>query len=230
LIELGVCEVNMKKGEEGCRREDEEERLRLASSSTASDNAAHNDDADDDDDDDDDSSSSDHWFLYLERAAHATLHLAFEIKRISTQSTAALDSGASTFMLKLAPRIRALEAAVISRSSETLERLLRHGGKNGNAAAASINSAGAGAGSGISSSSSSASLKLVTRKDRSRQIMHCFRSFVILSRSSEAEAIFARVAIFPIIKEHGLSSAGNLDSGGSRGHCANLSPLLNGIA
>lgn len=56
---------------------------------------------------------------------------------------------------------------------------------------------------------------------------HLLRSFVFMNRGSDAETIFARVAIMPIVRKY--VSIGKLDEGGSRGECAGLLLMLQQI-
>jgi hypothetical protein len=59
-------------------------------------------------------------------------------------------------------------------------------------------------------------------------IGHCLRGLALLGKGADAESAFARVAIMPIIRSK--LSMGKLDEGGSRGECAGLFFLLDGIA
>ena len=59
-------------------------------------------------------------------------------------------------------------------------------------------------------------------------IGHCLRGLALLGKGKEAESVFARVAIMPLIRSK--VSMGRLDEGGSRGECAGLFSLLDDMA
>jgi hypothetical protein len=58
-------------------------------------------------------------------------------------------------------------------------------------------------------------------------ICHCLRGLALMGKGPEAEDVFARVAIMPLIRSK--LSMGRLDQGGSRGECAGLPSLLTEI-
>ena len=55
-------------------------------------------------------------------------------------------------------------------------------------------------------------------------IGHLARSMALMGLSSQAQDVFAQVAIMPCVKRH--LSIGQLDQGGSRGECTGLSQVL----
>lgn len=152
----------------------------------------------------------------LERAAHTALFLVHDLKASSAQIsalTSKLTNGESTlptmkapldndteraqFILKLAPRIRKLESDVILSLTYRFEAVL----------------------------------KLVKDEDRVASpqdelimIGHCLRGLALLGKGKEAEHVFARVAIMPLIRNK--VSMGRLDQGGNRGECEGLQGLL----
>ena len=152
----------------------------------------------------------------LERAAHTALILVQSLKGSSAQISALTSKGTSSevtlpsmktpldndteraqFVLKLAPRIRRLESDVILSLTCRFEAIL----------------------------------KLVKEDDRSASphdelvmMGHCLRGLALLGKGKEAEHIFARVAIMPLIRTK--VSMGRLDQGGNRGECAGLYGLL----
>jgi hypothetical protein len=141
----------------------------------------------------------------------------------SMRTPLAQDSERAQFVLKLAPRIRRLEADTIVCLGQRMERILKdlqrcrqeqqqqQGGDNAN------NSNGT---SGTSAAASQEDLLLM--------LGHCMRGLALLGRGKEVESIFARVAIMPLIRS--TLSMGRLDEGGSRGECAGLFSLLDDMA
>ena len=127
--------------------------------------------------------------------------------------------------MKLAPRIRRLESETAKCLVSTLEdllvrvrRLMEHttnddshfidGDNNGDY--------------------NSKQEKKSQHDDLLLMIGHCLRGLALLGKGADAESAFARVAIMPIIRSK--LSMGKLDEGGSRGECAGLFFLLDGIA
>jgi hypothetical protein len=133
----------------------------------------------------------------------------------SMRTPLAQDSERAQFVLKLAPRIRRLEADTIVCLGQRMERILKdlqrcrqEGGDNGN---------------GTSGTTATAS-----QEDLLLMLGHCMRGLALLGRGKEVESIFARVAIMPLIRS--TLSMGRLDEGGSRGECAGLFSLLDDMA
>jgi conserved oligomeric Golgi complex subunit 2 len=156
----------------------------------------------------------------LERAAHTALCLVQYLKVSNAQISALTsklansetalpsmkspldhDTERAQFILKLAPRIRRLESDVVLSLTYRLEAIL----------------------------------KLVKDEERSASTQdelvmtgHCLRGLAILGKGKEAEHVFARVAIMPLIRTK--VSMGRLDQGGNRGECAGLYGLLDDMA
>lgn len=163
----------------------------------------------------------------LERAAHTALMLTQSLQASSNQITETLHSGPKNegntilsmdtplpqdteraqFIMKLAPRIRALEKKVNESINFHLERAL----KNRMDAVDSVD----------------AKAKVSPSTNELLILGHIFRSFALMGRGMDAEAIFARVAIMPIVRKQ--VSIGKLDEGGSRGECVGLNALLQEI-
>lgn len=183
------------------------------------------------------------YMVSLERVAHTTLHLVNELQKSSEQVTSTLasnglsmkstmknDLSASTrllpsmdtplpqdtekaqFMMKLAPRIRSLEKGVIQAITKELERILsQRVRKNEESSTATTSTIKGG--------------NNVNASEQELLVLGClFRSFALLGRGSDAELIFARVSIMPIVRKK--ITLGKLDEGGSRGECAGLFSLL----
>ena len=194
-----------------------------------------------------------HQMASLERTAHATLILTQQLQASSNQVTLTLnhnhnhnhnhnsssnanstenanannatktlsmdtplpqDTERAQFIMKLAPRIRVLEKNVNHAIAQHLERVLKkrmahhgHGYNNGQ-----------GQGHGHGQTQAQTDLLILG---------HLFRSFALLNRGTDAQAIFANVAIMPIVRPK--VSIGKLDEGGSRGECAGLKGLLEEI-
>jgi hypothetical protein len=173
------------------------------------------------------------YMVSLERVAHTTLHLVHELQKGSEQVTSSLasnqiktnydsnqprlpsmntplpqDTEKAQFMMKLAPRIRKLERGAVQAISNHFERVLQARVKRKK-----------------DSATSSSNDECHTSPDEELLILgYLFRSFALLGKGSEAESIFARVAIMPIVRSK--ISLGKLDEGGSRGECAGLFCLL----
>ncbi len=193
------------------------------------------------------------YMVSLERVAHTTLHLVNELQKSSEQVTSSLASnGASSikspkmnelstssrllpsmdtplpqdtekaqFMMKLAPRIRSLEKGVIQVITKELERILSERVRK-NEEAANSSAVENGSEKGMKSAQSTEDKNDI---EQELLILGClFRSFALLGRGSDAELIFARVAIMPIVRKK--VTLGKLDEGGSRGECAGLFCLL----
>lgn len=186
----------------------------------------------------DDNKKDLHFMVSLERIAYTTLYLVHELQKSSEQVTSTLASNNNTnnhknnrssslpsmdmplpqdtekaqFIMKLAPRIRKLERLAIQTISKELERVLNERVKR-NKDSATVSASGA---------SSDA-----TTNDNEQELLilgYLFRSFALLGKGTEAESIFARVAIMPIVRSK--ITLGKLDEGGSRGECAGLFCLL----
>mmetsp|Transcript_24321 Transcript_24321/g.36236 ORF Transcript_24321/g.36236 Transcript_24321/m.36236 type:complete len:892 (-) Transcript_24321:125-2800(-) len=182
------------------------------------------------------------YMVSLERVAHTTLHLVHQLQKSSEQVTSTLNSNSNhtsiarsvaaasnddkprlpsmntplpqdtekaQFMMKLAPRIRKLERGVIQIISKELERILQDRVKKNKEPSSFVG----------------------TRRSIEEELLilgYLFRSFALLGKGSEAELIFARVAIMPIVRSK--VTLGKLDEGGSRGECAGLFCLLEDLA
>lgn len=131
----------------------------------------------------------------------------------------------SRFLMKLAPRIRRLESETAKCLVSTLEdllvrvrRLMEHNTTND----------GHFDGDDNNGDYNSKQQKKSQHDDLLLMIGHCLRGLALLGKGADAESAFARVAIMPIIRSK--LSMGKLDEGGSRGECAGLFFLLDGIA
>lgn len=131
----------------------------------------------------------------------------------------------SRFLMKLAPRIRRLESETAKCLVSTLEdllvrvrRLMEHNTTNH----------GHFDGDDNNGDYNSKQQKKSQHDDLLLMIGHCLRGLALLGKGADAESAFARVAIMPIIRSK--LSMGKLDEGGSRGECAGLFFLLDGIA
>lgn len=152
----------------------------------------------------------------LERAAHTALILVQSLKSSSAQISALTskltnsdatlpsmkspldnDTERAQFVLKLAPRIRRLESDVILSLTCRFEAILKL----------------------VKDDERRAS-----PQDELVMMGHCLRGLALLGKGTEAEHIFARVAIMPLIRTK--VSMGRLDQGGNRGECAGLYGLL----
>ena len=137
----------------------------------------------------------------------------------------------SRFLAKLAPRIRRLESDTAKCLVSTLEDLLvrmrslmEEDGTDDNTII-----------SGDTNPTNAAAAAAAVQQERKKQhddlllmIGNCLRGLALLGKGADAENAFARVAIMPIIRSK--LSMGKLDEGGSRGECAGLFFLLDGIA
>lgn len=130
--------------------------------------------------------------------------LAKSSKLPSLRSALPDDSERAEFYLKLAPRIRRLESDTTLCLCQRLEHTLTSMQEDGK---------------GSDSTTLESTLLILG---------HCFRGLALLGRGSEAESIFARVAVMPLLRQH--VSRGRLDQGGARAECAGLPSLLSTIA
>ena len=129
----------------------------------------------------------------------------------------------SRFLMKLAPRIRQLESDTAKCLVGRLESLLakvREAAEEARDRAAGDDEGAAADGRRPSSSPPPSDLLLT--------VGACLRGLALLSRGSDAESAFARVAIMPILRAR--LSMGRLDEGGARGECAGLFSLLDDVA
>lgn len=133
--------------------------------------------------------------------AQATANNPLQLPSMRTPSRAQENEFAQ-FLLKLAPRIRTLEAQTVRALGRLLEDMLQK--------FASL----------LDTENSSMEDDLLI-------LGHCMRGLALLGRGKEVESIFARTAIMPLIRS--LISLGRLDQGGSRGECAGLTSLLEEI-
>jgi len=60
-----------------------------------------------------------------------------------------------------------------------------------------------------------------------RSVGHCLRGLALLGKPKDAESVFSRVAMMPLIRSK--VSMGRLDQGGGRGECAGLFSLLDDL-
>lgn len=169
----------------------------------------------------------------LERAAHTALSLVQDLHRSSEQVSALTsklatsaqdqqnklpslrsplenDTERAQFIMKLAPRIRRLESDAITCLSARLEVVLKR-----------IQQGKATDDSPISNNQT---IDSAANEELLLMIGHCMRGLALLGKGQDAENIFARVAIMPLIRSK--VGMGRLDEGGSRGECAGLPSLL----
>lgn len=167
----------------------------------------------------------------LERVAHTVVFLLNRLKKSSEQVTETLstkvvqkmddlpsldiplpeDTERAQFMMNLAPRIRSLEQNLYKALGIHLNRLLERRVMN------------------------QQSSHLFQKEDSTSTVVgddllhlgHLFRSFALIGRGSDAELIFAQVAVMPVIKSK--LSIGKLDEGGPRGECTGLPRLMEDI-
>jgi hypothetical protein len=121
------------------------------------------------------------------------------------------DSEQAQFILKLAPRIRRLEADAIKCLNQHLEALLQRLQACREQTTLENNDTNAN----------------TSEHDILLFLGHIMRGLALLGRGKDVESTFARVAIMPIIRSK--VSMGRLDEGGSRGECAGLNVLLEGM-
>lgn len=170
----------------------------------------------------------------LERVAHTVLFLLDQLKKSSEQVTETLstkvakktddlpsldapipqDTEMAQFLMNLAPKIRSLEQNLYKAIRIHTRRLLNRRIKKQQYAESYQNEDG---------DSSTANVV----GDDLLQLGHLFRSFALIGRGSDAEILFAQVAVMPVIKSK--LSIGRLDEGGSRGECTGLSSLMEDI-
>eukprot|EP00546_Thalassionema_frauenfeldii_P020380 CAMPEP_0178897296 /NCGR_PEP_ID=MMETSP0786-20121207/1664_1 /TAXON_ID=186022 /ORGANISM="Thalassionema frauenfeldii, Strain CCMP 1798" /LENGTH=848 /DNA_ID=CAMNT_0020567823 /DNA_START=55 /DNA_END=2601 /DNA_ORIENTATION=- len=125
------------------------------------------------------------------------------------------DTERAQFVMKLAPRIRRLESDAILSLTIRLESILKQIQRE----------------SQISSISDEVEKNGTRSRKQKEELMivgHCLGGLALLGKAQEAESIFARVAIMPLIRAK--VSMGRLDEGGSRGECAGLFSLLNDMS
>ena len=129
------------------------------------------------------------------------------------------DTEKAQFMMKLAPRIRTLERGGLQTLSKQLERVLHNRVKRNQDSKTTTRTT-------VSPRSNSSNTNNGDNyHDQELLILgSLFRSFALLGKGSEAESIFARVAIMPIVRSK--VTLGKLDEGGSRGSCAGLFCLI----
>uniref|UniRef100_A0A7S3V8Q4 COG complex component COG2 C-terminal domain-containing protein n=1 Tax=Chaetoceros debilis TaxID=122233 RepID=A0A7S3V8Q4_9STRA len=143
------------------------------------------------------------------------------------------DTEKAQFLMKLAPRIRALEKNAFRSISQHLELILKRKLRMSRERERQRDNTQPNSNSENEKSSTSTSSGMNTNtnhpieEDQRLLLGHLFRSFALLGRGSDAESMFASVAIMPIVRKK--ISIGKLDEGGSRGECAGLSPLLKEI-
>ncbi len=132
----------------------------------------------------------------------------------------------SRFLAKLAPRIRRLESDTAKCLVSTLEELLVRvrslmEDENNDTMNEGMNTT-------TDYDDNVKQQRKSQHDDLLLMIGHCLRGLALLGKGADAESAFARVAIMPIIRSK--LSMGKLDEGGSRGECAGLFFLLDGIA
>ena len=170
----------------------------------------------------------------LERVAHTVLYLLHQLNTSSEQVTETLstkvakktddlpsldlplpqDTEMAQFMMNLAPNIRSLEQNLYKALSIHLTRLLERRIKNQQ----SENS--------FQKEDGDTSTSNVMGDDL-LHLGHLFRSFALIGKGSDAEILFAQVAVMPIIKSN--LSIGRLDEGGSRGECTGLPSFMEDV-
>lgn len=122
------------------------------------------------------------------------------------------DTERAQFVMKLAPRIRRLESDTVLSLTIRLESILKKIQRESQARKI---------GDGMENDE-------IKQKEDIMMIGHCLGGLALLGKAQEAESIFARVAIMPLIRSK--VSMGRLDEGGSRGECAGLFSLLNDMS
>jgi len=125
------------------------------------------------------------------------------------------DTERAQFVMKLAPRIRRLESDTILSLTIRLETILKKVQREREA-------------NSIYSGMENGGAKNCNQQEDIMMIGHCLGGLALLGKGQEAESIFARVAIMPLIRSK--VSMGRLDEGGSRGECAGLFSLLNDMS
>lgn len=187
------------------------------------------------------------YMISLERIAYTVLHSVHQLQKSSEQVTSSLASASNAttnnttksnknqshllpsmdtplpqdteeaqFMMKLAPRIRKLERGAINIISKELERVLHQRVQRKKESQSD---------SDVVSNVDNHRLQEEKKTEQELLILgYLFRSFALLGKGTEAESIFARVAIMPIVRSK--VTLGKLDEGGSRGECAGLFCLL----
>mmetsp|Transcript_2429 Transcript_2429/g.3586 ORF Transcript_2429/g.3586 Transcript_2429/m.3586 type:complete len:855 (+) Transcript_2429:25-2589(+) len=125
------------------------------------------------------------------------------------------DTERAQFVMKLAPRIRRLESDTILSLTVRLESILKKIQRESQAR-------------NISDGMENDGTRSRKQKEDIMMIGHCLGGLALLGKAQEAESIFARVAIMPLIRSK--VSMGRLDEGGSRGECAGLFSLLNDMS
>lgn len=108
------------------------------------------------------------------------------------------DTERAQFFLQLAPRIRRLETDISQCLAAELEKLLLQWTQQ--------------------------NLEAHEKDVLLPRFGHAVRGLCLVGRASDAESIFARTSIMPLIRQH--ISMGRLDQGGARGECAGLPSLL----
>ncbi|KAI2502977.1 protein of unknown function (DUF3510) [Fragilaria crotonensis] len=161
-----------------------------------------------------------HTALCLVRDLHTSSEQVSHLS--STQKTTELpslkapldhDTERAQFVMKLAPRIRKLEADCLHSLSMRLEAALNQIQLDREEGGPLDDDQDAGS--------------KMHHHEHLLIIGHYLRGLVILGKGQEAENAFARVAIMPLIRSK--LSMGRLDQGGSRGECAGLPSLLQDI-
>jgi hypothetical protein len=138
--------------------------------------------------------------------------LLLELQRANTSLSAALatqqDTEHEQFVVKLAPRIRRLEADATQCLCQNLEVTLKQ----------------------LMQWNQHQPQQITTYYDKEKRqemlllLGHYMRGLALFGRAKEVESTFARTAIMPLVKNK--VSMGRLDEGGSRGECAGLKKLL----
>jgi len=132
----------------------------------------------------------------------------------------------SRFLMKLAPRIRRLESdtakCLVGRLESLLAKVRYLMEEEEDASKEDTNE------TTLSGVAGSHKKKEHERQNLLLTIASCLRGLALLSKGSDAESAFARVAIMPILRSK--LSMGKLDEGGSRGECAGLFFLLDDVA
>jgi len=125
------------------------------------------------------------------------------------------DTERAQFVMKLAPRIRELESDTVLSLVIRFETILK---KVQREQLVNI----------IYNETESGKTKNDHQQEEIMMIGHCLGGLALLGKGKEAESIFARVAIMPLIRSK--VSMGRLDEGGGRGECAGLFSLLDDMS
>lgn len=138
------------------------------------------------------------------------------------------DAERAQFLMKLAPRIRRVEAETARSLGAELERVLQAIQKRRDADRRRQQDETVAETNGGGGDHYDDDTRMASQEDLLLMLGNCMRGLALLGRGREVESIFARVAIMPLIRSE--VSMGRLDEGGARGECAGLFSLLDTMA